>query len=425
MIFLDLPTINGSGTTEQQLSEIRSYIYKNNEQINSALSNLTIDKIWEQTASAVSSANQSEDETPKILKQYQRIRDLIIKTADVVAQSDEKMEMAFNGSYLAKSQFGEYLRNTSVEVDGNSTGFTELYRYSSRIGTDYTNYKSDFENYIKRGLLDNTGATPIYGIEVGLLNSSINVDGQSIPTGEKYRTRITPNKWSFLRGSSEVASITEDEITFPKANITGGSIDIGVDHKFYVDSEGNLTAKSGRFYGDLSAEKIKTSWNGQSGNHVQLNADELEILDSRNNKSFYMDSGGLTFYRKDNMDQEMGFIRKRMFTYEGLTYNSIWGTEIQLRNNFNSYFAIKSYDLDNDGVLINPRYDFVIVPKQGVASTYPPSPYNAAGIYLNKPLYIIETLGNNVIKHQGATTTINLNTASSITVVNGIITNVS
>ena len=41
---------------EQQLAEIRSYIYRNNEQINATLSNLTIDKIWEQTASAISAS---------------------------------------------------------------------------------------------------------------------------------------------------------------------------------------------------------------------------------------------------------------------------------------------------------------------------------------------------------------------------------
>ena len=388
MIFLDLPTINGSGTTEQQLSEIRSYIYKNNEQINSALSNLTIDKIWEQTASAVSSANQSEDETPKILKQYQRIRDLIIKTADVVVQSDEKMEAVFNGSYLAKSQFGEYLEKTKLTIDETSVGITELYEYHTDLQSDLNNYKSDFQNYIKRGLLDNTGATPIYGIEVGLLNSSINVDGQSIPTGEKYRTRITPNKWSFLRGSSEVASITEDEITFPKANITGGSIDIGVDHKFYVDSEGNLTAKSGTFGGTLDASKITirdsvtNAWNSKNNNRIVLetlnNNPSLSIYNS-SERVFNLSEDGLDFYKRDGVDDVMvKFHRETDITGH-------WGVSVSLRRDYSAFFTLNSYEKNVPG---STRYELVYVPQHGHESSYPASPFNTAGVYIGTPLHV-------------------------------------
>ena len=122
MIYLDLPNISKSGSVEQQLAEIRSYIYRNNEQINATLSNLTVDKIWEQTASAISASGVDIDEKADILSKYQKIRDLIIKTADVIIQTDEQWQMAMNGSYLAKSQFGEYLLNTSVEIDGKSTG---------------------------------------------------------------------------------------------------------------------------------------------------------------------------------------------------------------------------------------------------------------------------------------------------------------
>lgn len=239
MIYLDLPTINGAGTVEQQLSEIRSYIFRSNEQLNASLSNLTVDKIWAQTASALSVANEDSEEKTDILTKYQKIRDLIIKSADIIIQADEQWQMAMNGSYLAKSQFGEYLLNTSVEIDGESTGFTQLYTYSSELGSDYGNYKSYQQNFIKEGLLDNAEATPIYGIDVGLLTSEFTVtkeDGttETITVDSNKKMRITPTKLSLFDNDIEVAYISEGEIHFPKANITGGSININDNFKWIV-----------------------------------------------------------------------------------------------------------------------------------------------------------------------------------------------
>ncbi|MBQ2357787.1 MAG: hypothetical protein II395_03440, partial [Ruminococcus sp.] len=220
MIYLDLPNINTGGTIEEQLAEIRSYIYKNNEQMNATLANLTTDKFWENTANAVSSA-QSKDETPRLLSQYAKIRDLIIKTATEVTKTEEHYSMLLSGSYLAKSQFGEYLKNTSVEINGTPTGFTELYRYSTNLGSDYNNYKLDESMYIKRGLLDDS-VTPIYGIELGILENKVVVDGVEHDFNTAYRTRITPDKWSFLYNNSgsdsEVAYITANTIHFPSAD---------------------------------------------------------------------------------------------------------------------------------------------------------------------------------------------------------------
>lgn len=394
MIFLDLPNINGKGTPEQQLAEIRSYIYKNNEQINTALSNLTIDKIWEQTASAVSSASQSEDETPKILKQYQRIRDLIIKTADVVAQSDEKMEMAFNGSYLAKSQFGEFLRNTSVEIDGSSTGFTELYRYSSRIGTDYTEYKLDFENYIKRGLLGEDDGAPIYGIEVGLLSDSIIVDGEEKSTGNRLRTRMTPSEMSFWDGSTKVAHITSGAIHFPAAHITGGSIDIGANHEFKVLSDGTMTATSGTFGGTLDASSVtikssvQTAWNNCSNNYIKLDSNKLKFYsysfdDSSIQQTFQIAEESISFYKRDGVDKVMAELRRNHFYYN----NSHWGIELSLKTGIGEYFSL-GYPYTLNGANYY-EYGFTYVPPVATGAESMPFPFNGGeGLYIDAPIHV-------------------------------------
>ncbi len=265
MIYIDLPTI-GQGTAEQQLTEIRSYIYKSNEQINATLANLTLDKIWEQTTSALSASTNNSNGTDEFMSQYQKIRDLIIKTAGTVIETDERWRMAMSGNYLAKSQFGKYLLNTSVEIDGKSTGFTQLYTYSTELGSDYGNYKTYQQNFIKEGLLDDSDINPVYGVEVGLLTSEFEVEKDEkktkITVDKNKKIRVTPTELSLWDSDIKVAYVTEGEIYFPKARIIGGSININ--DNFKVDSEGNFIAKKGNYSGSISASSITASINGWS-----------------------------------------------------------------------------------------------------------------------------------------------------------------
>ena len=369
MIFLDLPTIGGGGSVEQQLAEIRSYIYKSNEQMNATLSNLTIDKIWEQTASAVGSSSDN-DETPKLLSQYQRIRDLIIKTADVVVQTDEQMKQAFNGSYLAKSQFGEYLEKTKLTTTTGSKNIIEMFNYSTELTTgvsaDLTNYKSDFENYIKRGLLDSTGATPVYGIEVGLLSSEITVDGEKIPTGENFRTRITPDEMSFWEGSTKVAYLRDDAIYFPAAGIKGGSININ--DTFKVSSTGVMTATSGTFSGDLTANNVKTAWNCVTGSKIELTSSALNVYNGAE-KDFSLSPSAITFYKRDGVDKEMAQIKREKHN------TSHWGTVLELKEGFGDYFKLQG----------TTKMGIAYVPAGVIGSG---NIYGTEGLFVNTPLHV-------------------------------------
>ena len=259
MIYLDLPNISNSGTVEQQLAEIRSYIYRNNEQMNATLSNLTVDKIWEQTTSAISALNSNNEEKSDILSNYQKIRDLVIKTADVIINTDEQLKIAMEGNYLAKSQFGEYLLKTSVDINGESTGFEQLYTYTSNLNSDYGNFKSFQQNFIKEGLLDDSGTEPVYGIEVGLLTEKFTVtkeDGttETEEVDSNKKLRITPERLSLYDDNMEVAYIEEEKIYFPSACISGGSININ--ERFKVDSEGVMETKDGKFSGEIDASSI-------------------------------------------------------------------------------------------------------------------------------------------------------------------------
>lgn len=392
MIYLDLPTINANGTVEQQLAEIRRYIHKSNEQMNATLSNLTLDKIWKQTASAVSSSESDNGEAPKILSQYQKVRDLIIKTADVVIKNDESLNLTLSGYYLAKSQFGDYLLNTSVDVEGDSTGFLQLYRNESSLESSYNNYKSDMQSYIKQGLLEGSGATAVYGIEVGLLKDTITVDGENGReeidlTGNRFfKTRITPNKFSFIENGEEVAYMQSGAIHFPSAEITGGSININ--NAFEVNSSGVMTATSGTFSGSLTADNVSTAWNGVTGNKIKLTSGSLRFYssyvsdrnDDLNTRSFLVTEKGLTFYKRDTVDDIMGSFYREEFTAS----SGYWGISVNLRKGYGQFFSINDYSASNDK---EHAVTFVTYPASG--AQYMPSPYNVEGLFINTPLRIL------------------------------------
>lgn len=253
MNFIDLPNI-GNGTAEEQLAQIRSYIYRNNEQLNATLANLSVDKMWEQTASALSASNGDVIEVNKdLMSRYATIRDLVIKTADVVIQSDEKFTSQMNGNYVAISDFGKYLRDTTLDISGSSVGIEYLYNYASQLETDLDNYKVNQTSYIKQGLLDESGASPIYGVEVGLLSDSFEYNGKVIDTRSNLKTRITPTEMSWWAENKKLFYLDKDSVYFPYAKITGGSINIG-NGTFTVDNFGNINATSGTIGGlDITA----------------------------------------------------------------------------------------------------------------------------------------------------------------------------
>ncbi len=381
MIYLDLPTINGTGTTERQLSEIRSYIYRNNEQINAALSNLTVDKIWEQTASALSASNGDNDEKSDILSQYQKIRDLVIKTADVIIQTDEQWQMAMSGSYLAKSQFGEYLLNTSVEIDGNSTGFTQLYTYSTELRSDYDNYTSYQKNFIKEGLLDDSGDLPIYGIDVGLLTNEFTVtkeDGttETVSVDSNKKLRITPTRLSLYDDNTEVAYIQENAIYFPKANIRGGSIYIG-NGNFMVDSVGNLTAKSGYYSGEIAVSSITTSLNEWS-NHIELSGGYIYTYQGENDdkvKTSRIGDKGQTFYNDAGVEMGKFCVTK----YD----DRLLGVGTVLEHGTGTFITIAGHYDSIDAKTYNPD----VVWSRGDTSEIQHNIYPEMGLHIATPCY--------------------------------------
>lgn len=404
-MFIDLPNI-GAGSVEQQLSEIRSYIYKNNEQLNGVLANLTIEKFWEQTGTALSVSGTAEEQEDALRTQYQKIRDLVIKTADEIYQTDKRMNAVLSGNYLAKGEFGEYLLNTEVEVNGASTGFEQLYTYSTELGSDYGNYKLYQQNFIKEGLLDDSGATPIYGVEVGLLTSEFSVDGEVVSVDSNKKIRITPDELSLWQDSYKVAYISSNKIYFPNAVIQGGSIKIG--NNFAVDSDGEMTAKKGSFSGSLSSESVVTGINKYTP-RIKIDTYGVSSLDSDGVPTVTLGDKGLVFNQRDTgSDTVFGLMT---FTpsqlYSSLTGKTASGINMCLEDNYNASYLALTHMSNN-----NIYYDLVF--NKFSSTNAHPTLYKQFGLHFGTPSYYYGQSINNANLVSCTTNGVSTKTGSTI-----------
>lgn len=213
-----LPNITASDT-EGKMSQMQSYMHQLVEQLNWALS--TVDNAIQgnTTNVAMTSQNGSNSEDNAV-DTFNSIKALIIKSADIVTAYEESMREDFNGEYVAVSDFGEYKQTTSLDIEKNSKGVTELYTNVQRIDDDVKTTNS----YIKRGYLgEDTEGNAVYGIAVGETNE----DGEY-----KDYAWFTADKLSFFGGDNnesakerrfkgEVAYISKKRLYITDATFLG------------------------------------------------------------------------------------------------------------------------------------------------------------------------------------------------------------
>ncbi|MCM1545314.1 MAG: tail fiber domain-containing protein, partial [Ruminococcus sp.] len=229
-----------------------------------------------------------------------------------------------SGQYLAKSEFGSYFEKATVDIEGTPYGITQLYEYSAKISTDlgeaennfqtvtdglgkditavgkeidsvsqsFEDYKVYTRHFIKEGYLDTTTSNPVFGIDIGLLESTFTVDGKIISNSVPKKIRITPDKMSFYSGSYEVAYIKETAIYFPNANITGGMLNIGND-TFTVDNEGNMKATSGTIAGwSIKDGRLEKDNTGSGGYRVGIQSSAAKTTSAAFFAGCNTESGG-------------------------------------------------------------------------------------------------------------------------------------
>ena len=210
-----LPNITAA-TDKGQLEQMRSYLYQVAEQLNWALSN-----VEQQATQAIQAATvpAKKDTAEQAQATFAEIKSLIIKSADIVNAYYEQINARLEGIYVAESDFGKYARQTSLDIEANSTSITNAFKSIEVIESDVAEINEGIRKtnaYIKTGELSNDGEYPVYGIEIGQENNN------GTETVFKKYARFTSDKLSFYDVNNiEVAYISDYKLFITNAEVTG------------------------------------------------------------------------------------------------------------------------------------------------------------------------------------------------------------
>ncbi|MBR5948213.1 MAG: hypothetical protein IKZ82_06140 [Clostridia bacterium] len=288
-IHIRYPSIS-LGSADEQLRDIRSYLYQLTDALNACDTSALA--VLDEISAAINAGENAEavslSEEGLRLQEYSSLRSLIIKTADYAIANSESISLSMRGNYVAVSDFGRYFEEATVDIEGTPWGITQLYSYSAGIDAENMDYRTEQENYIKSGLLYyNESSQPVYGVGVGTIYGNFSVYGLTTDTvinnaktyytksgnvytpveepvqselstyyervmsrqsGQMYST-FTADEMAFWSGSTKLAYMNTSSINFPNANITGGSIAIGGTTQsptFSVSNAGYMQSTSGK-----------------------------------------------------------------------------------------------------------------------------------------------------------------------------------
>ena len=235
-ITIETPNITALSDREQ-LQQIRSYLYQMAGQLQWAFSTLETGGSGSlQTLPQTGSSGASSREDPQVT--FAALKNLIIKSADIVESYYDTISARLKGVYVAQSDFGIYAEKTGLELEGNAKNITQLYTNEQTIVADLNNLSGSLSGqlrdmnqnldqlyqqtlltnaYIQSGLICyRDDGTPVYGLEIGQTNS---VDGKTV--FHKF-ARFTADRLSFFDSNDvEVAYISDYRLCITNAEITG------------------------------------------------------------------------------------------------------------------------------------------------------------------------------------------------------------
>lgn len=237
---LRFPNITGHSDREQ-LIQMKSYMHQLVEQLQWAFNSIEGTGVKEAQV-VVNNVTSRPSTTINGQATFDAVKELIIKSADIVNAYYEEISQRLEGIYVAESDFGTFIQQTSQDIKNNSEtterNFTNIQEISNGLDDSIRDLKIDVEGKlndirvnleninhtvvavtanIRSGLLyyDENG-TPIYGLEVGQRTM---IDG--VEVFDKY-ARFTSDKLSFYdNNDNEVAYISDRKLYINHVEVKG------------------------------------------------------------------------------------------------------------------------------------------------------------------------------------------------------------
>lgn len=225
MMNIRLPNITAQ-TEKGQLEQIRSYLYQFAQELNWAMAN--IDSKAEEATKKIVATAQKKDAVEQAQATFSEVKSLIIKSADIVNAYYEEISHRLEGVYVAQSDFGTYLQETSMTINGTPTSITAMFENQQTITTDVEGLGNSVES-LSGEVETAKGQVSALGGEVETTKGQVSdLDGRV----ESAESGLAETKCT-VEG---LGTKLDDDIGNVKKGLEGASKNIG-DLKSAVESE--------------------------------------------------------------------------------------------------------------------------------------------------------------------------------------------
>lgn len=236
-IDIRLPNITAS-TDAGKLQQMHSYLYQLAEQLNWALNNIEgISATPTVTASTTVSTAQKDDP----ISNFNSIKGLIIKSADIVTAYYEKIDelLKLSGDYTASSDFGTFKEETTNLVSGTDKQLRQDLVSKQSIYDENGNIKAELlvNGHIYSGIIEYAlDGEAIVGIEIGQTTTRNGTESFT-----KF-ARFTADRLSFYDiNGVEVAYISDYKLYITHVEIKGSLKEGG--YVDTIDANGGIVTK--------------------------------------------------------------------------------------------------------------------------------------------------------------------------------------
>ena len=220
-----------AGSLRQQVMQQYAYLFQMAQQLNLALEQLEQAGSGTVRAAGAASGGPAAGGTKLAAadRQYQKLRSMIVKTADQVRHTREELTARLQEEYVAVSDFGSYVASLSAYLEANPEAVTQYYSFFSDLKADveavdaaFRHYKVDTEGYIRTGIVSYDGAVPVYGVAVGQDLVCREVDGEQVVEQNNFRAVFTATRLSFWQDATEVAYVSNNRLYITNITVLGG-----------------------------------------------------------------------------------------------------------------------------------------------------------------------------------------------------------
>lgn len=199
------PPEQSGGTPAEQLRALQSYLCNLTAQLQYAFDTLEGREGTEKIVYAAPTAAQRQQEVS-------RLRSLILKSAQVTAVLEQRVEQRLEGKYVAESQFGTFRQETGQAIAANSRAIEQQFTNVQQLDSAVEQLRSSVREVsatIRSGEL----ADGVYGVEIG------QQEGEDGVIRFRRYARLTAQKLSFYDSSDvEVAYISDRRLHITAAD---------------------------------------------------------------------------------------------------------------------------------------------------------------------------------------------------------------